>query len=97
MSDEESLVFIVDVPTKGGPGVGIAEIPVKQLRASLNAATAGLADVLRDLWKVGEFQLNEITIGLEISAEGGVHFIGTSKVGGKGSISLKFAAPKPNM
>jgi hypothetical protein len=87
--------MVVEVDVKGGRGaVGVADVPVDALRANLNAATASLAEAFRDIRKVGEFQLAEVEIGIEVTAEGGVQFIGTAKVGGSASISLKFAQPK---
>ena len=95
MPERKTLPFVVEVDTKGGSGIGVADIPVERLRASLKEATGALAEVFEDIWQVGNFQLNEVTIGLEVSAEGGVQFIGSAKVGGKGSISLKFVPPAP--
>lgn len=97
MRENDNVPFVVDVGTKGGGSVGYAEIPVRTLRDNLRRATIGLAEALQDIWAVGEFQLAEVTIGLEVSAEGGVHFIGTSKVGGKGTIALKFVAPTASL
>lgn len=95
MSTGETLPMVVEIDVKGGRGaVGLAEVPVDTLRANLKAATSSLAEVFSDIRQVGNFQLSEVTIEVEVSAEGGVNFIGTAKVGGSGSISLKFTQPK---
>ena len=94
MSTEQAIPMIVEVDVKGGRGaVGLAEIPVDTLRTNLKAATSSLAEAFRDIRQVGDFQLSEVTVEVEVSAEGGVQFIGTAKVAGSGSISLKFTRP----
>ena len=52
-----------------------------------------LAEAFQDIRQVGEFSLSEVSIELEVTAEGGVAFIGTAKVSGSGSITLKFNPP----
>jgi len=88
------VVEVLDV--KGGRGaIGVTDVPVDALRANLKAATSTLAEAFRDIRKVGDFELSEVTIEVEVTAEGGVQFIGTAKVSGSGSISMKFTQPKP--
>lgn len=88
------LAFVVDANAKGGKDTAVAVVPVEGLRKNLRNATTALAEVLSDLWTVGQFELSEVTVGLEVTAEGGIQFIGTSKVSGTGSISLKFVPPQ---
>lgn len=95
MSTGPTLPMIVEVDVKGGRGaVGLAEVPLDTLRANLKAATSSIAEVFSDIRQVGNFQLSEVEIAVEVTAEGGIHFIGTTKIGGSGSISLKFTQPK---
>ena len=65
-------------------------IPLDHLKANMEAACRQVSQMLEDVRSVGQFRLSEITLQVEISAEGGVQFIGTSKVAGKGAITLKF-------
>ena len=58
------------------------------MKDSVTALTSQLADVFADLKKVGEFNLSEVTVSVEVSAEGGLILIG--KAGISGGISLKF-------
>jgi Trypsin-co-occurring domain 1 len=93
-SDDGQIPFVVEVTTKGVSGVAKALVPVDELRRSLRAATAKLGEAFEDIRRVGQFELAEVTLGLEVGVEGGVHFIGTSKVSGSGSITLKFSPPR---
>jgi hypothetical protein len=87
--------MVVEVDVKGGRGaVGLAEVSVDALRGNLKAAMSSFAEVFKDIHQVGDFQLSEVSIEVEVSAEGGIQFIGTTKVAGSGSISLKFKNPK---
>jgi hypothetical protein len=94
MADTRTLPMVVEVEVKGGRGaIGIAEIPIDTLRENLKSATSLLAEAFQDIRQVGHFCLSEVSIELEVGAEGGVSFIGTAKVSGSGSISLKFTPP----
>ena len=97
MNTAQTVPMVVEVlDVKGGRGaIGVTDVPVDALRANLKAATSTLAEAFRDIRKVGDFELSEVTIEVEVTAEGGVQFIGTAKVSGSGSISMKFTQPKP--
>ena len=71
--------------------VVLRDIPTEKLRENLNNLCQGVGTLLGDIKKVGGFRLKEITIQVEVSAEGGVELIGTAKVAGKGAITLTFA------
>jgi hypothetical protein len=89
-----TLPFIVSLDTtKGMRDVLRRSIPVDTLRESLRNATSALAEAFKDIQAVGQFRLDEITIGLEVTAEGGVEFIGSLTVGSKAAITLKFVPP----
>ena len=102
----ETIPFLVSIPesvdakdVKGflsddGSYVVVREIPTDRLRENLDQVAHAVLKVLADIKSVGEFELAEVEIGAEITAEGGVNFIGSSKVGGKGAIKLKFSRPK---
>ncbi|HYV49820.1 MAG TPA: hypothetical protein VFA20_33420 [Myxococcaceae bacterium] len=87
------LPFVVKDDTKGMRDLVVAQVPVDKLRANLKSATSALAEVFRDIQAVGQFQLDEVTIGLEVTAEGGIEFLGSLSVGGKAAITLKFTPP----
>jgi len=91
--DQQTLSILVQVEGKGSNAVGVAQIPVETMRANLRSATALLAEVFSDIREVGKYELSEVEVGVEITAEGGVQFIGTAKVSGSGSITLKFKKP----
>jgi hypothetical protein len=97
----ETIPFLVILPdeedkeTKGvffpDAEIGLENISVDRLKENLGNICQGLSTVLSDIKKVGNFKLTEVTIGVEVTAEGGVNFVGTSKVGGKGAITLTFS------
>jgi hypothetical protein len=66
-----------------------------ELAASMRGLTAQLGELFSDVRAVGGYELQEVQVGLEVSAEGGFNLIGTAKAGGKGAITLTFA-PRPH-
>jgi hypothetical protein len=42
---------------------------------------------------VGDYELHEVKLQVEISAKGGVNLVGTAEAGGKGAITLTFRPP----
>ncbi len=94
MPDDRTISFIVsDAKTKGAGQAIRKSVAVGKLREDLAAACADLGEVLGDIRAVGGFELTEVTVGVEIDAKGGVHFIGTSEVGASASVTLKFERP----
>jgi hypothetical protein len=76
---------------------GVSElIPMgtDELAASLKGLTGELGRLFGDIRRVGAFELHEVQVGLEISAEGGFNLIGSAKAGGTGAITLTFAPGK---
>lgn len=65
-------------------------VPTLELKKNLSILCQKVVEILNDIRAVGEFQLSEVSFQIEISAEAGVSLIGTSKVAGKGGITLKF-------
>lgn len=74
-------------------GAGLAHVPVDRLRDNLARLTESVSQAFADAGRVGDFQLEEITLQVEVNAEGGVALIGSAKVGGKGAITLRFRRP----
>jgi hypothetical protein len=96
----ETIPFLVSLPdedeeVKGlfSPDADIAvrNLPTNQLRENLSEVCQGVASMVSDVKKVGGFQLKEISIQVEVTAEGGIELIGTAKLGGKGAITLTFS------
>jgi hypothetical protein len=92
MTNTETVTFLVAATAKG-PNLRAIEVPIEKLKASLAQATAGLSAVFEDILDIGRFELQEVEIGVEIGAEGGVEFIGTATASGKAAVKLTF---KPN-
>ena len=72
---------------------GPVEISVDTLRASLAKLTTNLSTLLADLKAVGGFELAEVQVAVELTAEGGVNLIGNLTAGAKGAIQLTFKPP----
>ena len=90
----ETIPFLVSLPNEGEEVKGLfspdADIAVRR-RENLNKVCQGVASVVSDVKKVGSFHLKEISIQVEVTAEGGIELIGTAKLGGKGAITLTFS------
>ena len=71
----------------------VVAVPVDKLRASLQSVSESFLETLADIKSVGKFQLKEVTVKVEVSAEGGVHFIGSATASATGAIELKFVLP----
>ena len=92
------LPFIVEVPDLGETkGLGRSnlsvehqQLPIEILQTNLQQACEGLSDAFSGLKQVGDFKLKQVTIGIEVSAEGGISFVGTAKAGARGAITLTF-------
>ena len=70
----------------------IKEIADDKLRDSLTSLTAQLSELLTDIKQVGEFKLQQVQMGVEVTAEGGFVLVG--KAGIKGAITLTFSNDK---
>jgi hypothetical protein len=102
--DVETLTFIVrlddgsDEDTMGlfggGDGLaGVRPVSVEVLRQNLAKTAASLRKALADVGEqFGPLRLDEVQVGLEVSATGGVHLIGTAGV--KAAITLVFRNPR---
>jgi len=96
MNGHEILVIPAARPDQGGRGILSERLaaPVKlngeTLRANLATFIETMNTVVADLPEIGRpFQLEEISLVLEISAEGSVQLLGGVKVGASGGITLK--------
>ena len=77
---------------RGGRGVtDLVPLNTEELAASLRELTGELGKLFGDIRRVGGFELQQVQVGLEISAEGGFNLIGSAKAGGKGAITLTLA------
>lgn len=76
----------------GGGQVGavLKGLSPEILHKSLEDFCQGVGQILIGTRQVGEFELEEVTLQVEVSAEGGFELIGVSKAGGAASMQLKF-------
>ena len=77
----------------GGNRGGSRVVPfdTAELAESLRALTSQLGDLFSGIREVADFNLQQVQVGLEISAEGGFELIGSARAGAKGAITLSFA------
>ena len=100
----DKLPIVVTIPNEGDDDhkgiigwfsqdaeLAFTEIPVDRLKDNLGSIASSLGTLLDDIRRVGRFNLREVTVQVEVSADGGVHLIGTANLGGKGAITLKFS------
>ncbi len=83
-------------PVFGSPAAAVnrvAQVPVEALRASLRAVSASFLESLADVAEVGRYRLKEVTVKVEVNAEGGINLIGSASASASGAIELKFIAP----
>ena len=75
-------------PTLSAEKSAVRNLDISKLKGSVADLASQLSEVFRDLKAVGGFKLTEVTLSVEVSAEGSVFLIG--KAGVNGGISLKF-------
>lgn len=91
--DEASDADTMSIFGRSDGDTGISLIPVDALRANLAKTAEHLRKAFEEFsGDLGALRLNEVQVGLEISATGGVHLIGTAGV--KGAITLIFRRPE---
>ncbi len=73
-------------------GTVIKHIDAGKIRQSLSDLSGQISEILQDIKAVGDFKLKEVSLSVQIGAEGGVALIGTAKAKASGAISLKFSA-----
>lgn len=76
-----------------GGRVTKTSIDASTLRNSMAALSENIGEIFKDLKQVGQARLREVSVFVEISAEGGVSLIGTAKTGAKGAVTLTFELP----
>jgi hypothetical protein len=102
----ETLDFIVTVPDDEDDGTGemgifrrhtgeaevrSVPVPAHRLRENLVRACGTLVSVLEDIGKeTSGLKLREAQVKFEVSASGGVQFVGTAEMKGTGGITLIF-------
>ncbi len=75
----------------------VTEVSLDALKSSLDSATESLSEVFTSAFErtFGAFELNEVEMALEVSANGKVGIMGSgASVKGSGSIKLKFVRKK---
>ena len=80
--------------TLGGvltPGSRIKEIDADKLRQSVSKLSEQISGISADITKVGDFQLKDVQLSVEISAQGELLLIGKARI--KGAITLTFSEP----
>lgn len=78
----------------GGQPAILKELDPKVLNESLKQLAQDIDIMFADTSTSGAFSLDQIEIGLEVTAEAGINLIGTAKAGGKASVSLSFSRSK---
>lgn len=66
------------------------EVDFDKLKANLEKMTQDLGELFEATEKPKGYGLTKITVGLEVSAQGGVSLIGTLNAGAKAAITLTF-------
>lgn len=88
-SDTKSGIF--------GPGSGLiaTEIPVDVLRNNMQALVSSLRLMLEHAWDVGQFELSEVELQVDVSASGELRIVGVGggKLEGSGAMKLTFKKP----
>ncbi len=62
-----------------------------KIKDSLSTFSSEISTMLQGVQTNGDFHLSEVELKAELSAEGGVTLIGTTKAGMAGAITLKFS------
>jgi hypothetical protein len=85
--DEETMGLF----RRGEAGITLREIPAEIFKASLKRTISMLDSVLSEVadQSLG-MRLQEVQIGVEVSASGGIQLIGTAQAGTTGAITLVF-------
>jgi hypothetical protein len=73
-------------------GPKVKELDTDKLRDSLTGLSAQLQEVFRDIKQVGDFQLKQVQVSVEVNAASGFVLIGSASIGAKGAITLTFTA-----
>jgi hypothetical protein len=85
--DDEMGIFGRFVPE--APIISRA-IPTDVLKQNLVGVSRSVVEILEGIRAVGQFKLKQVTLQVEVSADGGINLVGTAKLGGKGAITLTF-------
>lgn len=78
----------------GGVGARVKELSTEALSESLQNIHESLNELFGSIQAVGNFELQEVKLTLDITAEGGFALIGSAKAGMKGGITLSFKPPQ---
>lgn len=70
----------------------VKEIDAEKLRISLKILAEQISGFMNDVKEVGQFQLEEVELQVQVTGEGKIALIASTKVGG--TIKLKFKKPE---
>nr|CAA6801739.1 MAG: Unknown protein [uncultured Thiotrichaceae bacterium] len=78
-----------------GSGISskVKELSTEALSDSLQSIHENLNEIFGSIKEVGDFELQEVKLTLDVTAEGGFALIGSAQVGMKGGITLSFKPP----
>ena len=69
-------------------------LDTNQLGKSMQVFSKQIGHIFEEVQQVGNFQLDTVSLQVEISSEGGISLIGSLRAGVKGAVTLTFK-PKP--
>jgi hypothetical protein len=72
----------------------VKEFSTDKLTESLKDIHENLNELFGSIKAIGDFELQEVKLTLDITAEGGFALIGSAKAGMKGGITLSFKPPQ---
>ncbi len=73
------------------PKTVIKQVDAGKISQSMVSLTDKISTILEDIKSVGNFKLKNVTLSVEINAEGGVSLIANARAGIKGTIQLTFS------
>ena len=78
-------------PAESARGVGLYNVPLQDFEENLTVFVGKISESLCRLHTVVEgYELDEVEVSAEVTATGGINFVGIAEAGVKGGITLKF-------
>lgn len=99
MGESQTISLIVDASNEDGDTKGLfgkkkperRELPIGVLKENLRKESEKLLAILADVPSADGWNLDEVEVGIDITVEGGVSFIGTATVAAAASLKLHFS------